>query len=244
MALPHPGDRLQKVLAAAGLCSRRAAEELIAAGRVRVDGRVATLGDRADPRRARIEVDGERVAVNPERSYVALNKPAGVVTTMSDPQGRPTVRDLLKRAPSRVVPVGRLDVDTTGLLLLTNDGALAHRLTHPRWQVPRVYATEVRGEVGAAALRRLLAGVELDDGVARAQDARVAGRARGRTRLEITMAEGRKREVRRLLEAVGHPVVRLARVRYGPISLGRLPPGRWRALSPEEIGALLHSVGL
>lgn len=239
----QPGERVQKILSAAGIASRRAAEELIAAGRVTVDGRPASLGDRADPARSRIEVDGERVAVNPRKRYYALNKPGGVVTTASDPQGRRKVTDLV-RSDVRLVPVGRLDAETTGLLLMTNDGELVHRLTHPRWQVPRVYVAEVRGEVSRSTLERLRRGVRLEDGVARAKEVKVAGRIRNRSRVEITMTQGRKREVRRMLETAGHLVEQLARVRYGPISLGGLRSGTARELTPLEVGALLRTVGL
>src|SRR5207247_7054257 len=192
------GERLQKVLAHAGIASRRAAEDLMRAGRVWVDGRPATeLGMRVDATRARIEVDGQRVNVHPDREYVLLNKPAGYVTTSSDPQGRPTVMDLV-RARTRLYPIGRLDADTQGLLLLTNDGELTHRLTHPRYQVPKTYLAEVEGTVPEESSRKLVEGVRLDDGTARAVSARVVGRTKGRTHVELVLTEGRKREVRRM----------------------------------------------
>lgn len=236
--------RLQKVLAAAGVASRRASETLIAEGRVRVDGRVVTeMGTRVDPERARIEVDGRRIAAGERYVYLLLNKPAGVVTSARDPQGRTTVLDLV-RAPVRVYPVGRLDAETRGLLLLTNHGDLAHRLTHPRHGVPRTYLAEVRGIPAAGTLERLRRGVRLEDGVARPIAVRERGRARGRAHLELVMAEGRKREVRRMLEALGHPVLRLVRTGFGSLTLGRLRPGQVRSLTAEEVGALLSSVGL
>lgn len=238
------GDRLQKILSAAGVCSRRAAEELIITGRVKVDGRVVReLGTRADPRTSRIEVDGERIPTDTRYRYLALNKPMGVITTASDPQGRPTVIDLV-RTSARVVPVGRLDADTVGLVLLTNHGDLAHRLTHPSFEVERVYVAEVQGAPDKAALARLTAGIELDDGLARARRARVTGRTKTRSQVEIVMTEGRKHEVRRMFAAIEHPVVALARVAFGPIRLGDLAPKASRHLTQAEVGALLKLVGL
>lgn len=229
----HPGERLQKVLARRGIGSRRACEELIAAGRVTVNGAVAVLGQRVDPARDRIAVDGVPVAVAPGLVYWLLNKPRGVVTTASDPQGRPTVVDLVPREP-RVFPVGRLDADTEGLLLLTNDGDLAHRLTHPRYGVPKTYLAEVAGVPSDGDLARLRRGVVLDDGpTAPARVARLAPRL-----LRITIHEGRNRQVRRMCEAIGHPVLRLVRTHIGPVSDPRLPPGAWRPLTPAELRAL------
>jgi 23S rRNA pseudouridine2605 synthase len=226
------------------VASRRAAEELIAQGRVRVDGRVAdVLGTRVDPERARIEVDGRRISVAVGQRIIALNKPPGVVTTARDPQGRRTVLDLVPR-DVRLFPVGRLDADSEGLLLLTNQGELAHRLTHPRYEIPRVYEAVVRGSVGPGTFSRLRRGVALPDGMAQPQSVRTKGRSVARTHLEIAMTEGRNREVRRMLEALGHPVLRLVRTEYGPISLGRLRQGTWRELTAAEIGALLEAVGL
>ena len=227
------GDRLQKVLAAAGLGSRRACDELIAEGRVTVDGEVAALGRRVDPETARIAVDGVPLSVRPGVVYYLLNKPAGVVTTADDPQGRPTVVDLVPSDP-RVFPVGRLDVDTEGLLLLTNDGDLAHRLTHPSFGVEKEYLAEVEGTPTRGELRRLRQGVELDDGpTAPARVSLVPPRA-----LRIAIHEGRKRQVRRMCEAVGHPVVRLVRTRIGPLADRRLGPGAWRLLTAAEVRAL------
>jgi 23S rRNA pseudouridine2605 synthase len=241
-----PGEgaqRLQKVLAAAGFGSRRSAEELIRAGRVTVDGRVARLGERVDPRVSRIAVDGVPVPAHPELRYFALNKPRGVTTTLRDPHASRTVAALLPPGP-RVFPVGRLDRDSEGLLLLTNDGALAHRLQHPRYGVEKEYLVEVEGDVSRRVLARLLAGVPLEDGVARALRASVMQRASGRTSLRLVMGEGRKREVRRMLGALGLAVRRLVRVRVGPVRLGRLRPGEVRTLAPGEVAALYRATGL
>ena len=225
-----PGERLQKILAQAGLGSRRASEELIADGRVRVNGVLATLGTRADPETDTIEVDGAIVGVRQGLVHYLLNKPAGVVTTASDPQGRPIVVGLVPSEP-RVYPVGRLDADTEGLLLLTNDGALAHRLTHPSFGVDKEYLAEVEGTPSRGAVRRLREGVELDDGpTAPAKVALV-----GDHMLRLTIHEGRNRQVRRMCDAVGHPVRRLVRVRIGPLSDRRLAPGAWRPLTQAEV---------
>jgi len=239
---PEPASaepRLQKVLARAGLGSRRACEDLIREGRVTVNGRVATLGDRVDPRADRVEVDGGRVPLDPELRYLALHKPRGVVTTARDPQGRP---DVARYYPEgvRVFPVGRLDRDTEGLLLLTNDGELANRLLHPRYGVEREYLAEVEGRPTERALTALRRGVELEDGPARAASARRVGGSGERGAVRVVMTEGRKREVRRLLAAVGLPVRRLVRVRVGPIRLGRLRPGEVRELEPAEVRELLR----
>ncbi|HEY8527211.1 MAG TPA: pseudouridine synthase [Acidimicrobiales bacterium] len=226
-------ERLQKVLAQAGFGSRRACEELIAAGRVRVNGRVAELGDRADPATDRIEVDGAPVGTAPGLVHYLLNKPRGVVTTASDPQGRPTVVELVPSEP-RVFPVGRLDADTEGLLLLTNDGELAHRLTHPSFGVDKEYLAEVEGRPSRGALRRLREGVELEDGVT--APAKVS--TVGERLLRLTIHEGRNRQVRRMCAAVGHPVRRLVRVRIGPIADRKLAPGSWRPLTQAEVRSL------
>jgi 23S rRNA pseudouridine2605 synthase len=202
-----------------------------------VNGRVAEIGDKVDPAKDRVEVDRARVPLDPELRYFALNKPAGVVTTARDPQRRPDVSAYLPPGP-RVYPVGRLDLHTEGLLLLTNDGELANRLMHPRYGVEKEYLAEVMGRPTAGTLGRLVRGVELDDGIARAVSARTTGVTRGRTAIRIVMAEGRKREVRRMLEAVGLPVHRLVRVRVGPLRLGRLGPGHLRELTAEEVRAL------
>jgi 23S rRNA pseudouridine2605 synthase len=230
---PPPGERLQKILAQAGLGSRRTAEDLIAQGRVTVNGVVATLGTRADPEADAIEVDGALVGVRQGLVHYLLNKPAGVVTTASDPQGRPTVVGLVPTTP-RVFPVGRLDADTEGLLLLTNDGDLAHRLTHPSFGVEKEYLADVEGTPARGALRRLREGVDLDDG--RTAPAKVS--LVGDHSLRITIHEGRNRQVRRMAEAVGHPVRRLVRVRIGPLSDRRLAPGDWRELTQSEVRSL------
>ena len=227
------GERLQKVLARRGFGSRRACEELVTSGRVKVNGRPARLGQRVDPDQDLVEVDGAPVGVRPGLVYYLLNKPRGVVTTASDPEGRPTVVGLVPAEP-RVFPVGRLDADSEGLLLLTNDGELAHRLTHPSFGVEKEYLAEVQGTPGAGALRRLREGVELEDGIT--APARVALVAPGAVR--IVVHEGRNRLIRRMCEAVGHPVTRLVRTRIGPVAERRLPPGEWRALSASEVRGL------
>jgi 23S rRNA pseudouridine2605 synthase len=230
---PAEGERLQKVLARAGLGSRRACEELIEAGRVTVNGSVAELGRRVDVEHDELAVDSIPLSVKSGLVYYLLNKPAGVVTTASDPQGRPTVVELVPPDP-RVFPVGRLDVDTEGLLILTNDGELANHLTHPRYGVDKEYFAVVEGTPSAGALRRLRQGVELEDGrtaPARASLVPPSG-------LRITIHEGRKRQVRRMCDAIGHPVLRLVRTRIGPITDRRLGPGVWRMLTAGEVRAL------
>ena len=237
------GERLQKVLARAGLGSRRACEELIEDGRVEVNGEVATLGRRVDPEHDRITLDGATIPVRSGLVYYLLNKPAKVVTTASDPEGRPTVLDLVPGEP-RVFPVGRLDWDTEGLLLLTNDGDLAHGLTHPSRGVPKSYLAEVSGAPGRAALRKLRDGVDLDDGRTAPARAQVAQTTPTGAAVEIVIHEGRNRQVRRMLEAVGHPVRRLVRIRIGPLSDHRLAPGQWRPLEPAEVRALYAAIQL
>jgi 23S rRNA pseudouridine2605 synthase len=227
------GVRLQKVLAQAGIGSRRACEELVGAGRVTVNGEVAELGRRVDVDHDQVSVDGVPLSVKRGLVYYVLNKPAGVVSTASDPQGRPTVVGLVPSQP-RVFPVGRLDEATEGLLLLTNDGDLAHHLTHPRFGVDKEYVAVVRGTPTPAELRRLRQGVELDDGPT--APARVALMAPNQVR--IVIHEGRNRQVRRMFDAVGHPVERLVRTRIGPLADRRLRPGRWRALTPAEVRSL------
>jgi 23S rRNA pseudouridine2605 synthase len=227
------GVRLQKVLARAGFGSRRVCDDLIAAGRVRVNGGVAELGRRVDPEADAVEVDGVPVSVRSGLVYYLLNKPAGVVTTADDPQGRPTVVSLVPDDP-RVFPVGRLDFETEGLLLLTNDGDLTHRLTHPSFGVEKEYLAEVEGEPSPGAVTRLRKGIELDDGVT--APAKVSAAAPNA--LRITIHEGRNRQVRRMCEAVGHPVVRLVRTRIGPIAERSLRPGEWRELTDAEVRAL------
>jgi 23S rRNA pseudouridine2605 synthase len=223
--------RLNAYLARAGVASRRRADELIKAGRVLVNGErgeLNTFVERGD----RVEVDGRPVAPQP-LAYVLLHKPAGVVTTASDPQGRPTVVGLVEHE-SRVVPVGRLDADTTGALLLTNDGDLAHRLAHPRYEVEKVYEAEVEGEPSDEELRTLAEGVELEDG----RTAPARARRLGPSRIELVLHEGRKHQVKRMCEAVGHPVRRLHRSRYAGLTTDGLEPGAWRELAGKEIDAL------
>ena len=236
-AASHEGERLQKVLARVGIGSRRACEDLIAEGRVTVDGEVAVLGRRVDVETALIELDGAPIGVRPDLVHYLLNKPAGMVTTADDPQGRPTVVGLVPAEP-RVFPVGRLDVDTEGLLLLTNDGELAHRLTHPSFGVEKEYVVELEGFPSRAALRRLREGVELDDGTT--APARAALLEPSVVRL--TVHEGRNRQVRRMCDAVGHPVVRLIRTRIGPLADRSLAPGAWRELTGDEVRSLQRAV--
>jgi 23S rRNA pseudouridine2605 synthase len=231
-------ERVQRALARAGFGSRRACEQLIADGRVTVDGVVATLGDKVDADRSAVRVDGLDVNLDPNVRYYALHKPSGVVTTMRDPQGRPDIRTFLPAEGPRVFPVGRLDRDSEGLLLLTNDGDLANRLMHPSHGVEKEYLAEVEGEPTARQIARVRSGVELDDGPARAVRARVVASSRGRGAVRVVMTEGRKREVRRLLAAVGLPVTRLVRLRVGPITLEGMSPGQVRPLDREEIQAL------
>jgi pseudouridine synthase len=236
-------ERLQRALARAGFGSRRACEELIAAGRVSIGGREATLGDRVDPERDEVRVNGRLISVDPGLRYLALHKPRGVTTTMRDPHAERDLSRFLPKGP-RVFPVGRLDRDTEGLLLLTNDGELAHRLTHPSYAVEKEYLAEVDGAPSNRQLGRLKRGVDLDDGVARAVEARAAGGSKGRGAVRLVMVEGRKREVRRMLEAVGLPVRRLIRLRVGPVRLGRMRPGELRELEPEDVRALYRAAGL
>ena len=226
-------ERIQKVLAAAGVASRRAVEEMVAGGRITVNGRTARLGQRIDPDADEVEVDGIPVGLRADLAYYLLNKPPGVVTTASDPQGRPTVVAMVPDEP-RVFPVGRLDADSEGLLLLTNDGGLTHRLTHPSFGVDKEYLAHVEGRPSRGALRRLREGVELDDGPAQA----VAVSHPEPSVVRIVVHEGRNRLVRRMCEAVGHPVIRLVRTRIGPLADRKLPPGQWRELRPEEVRAL------
>jgi 23S rRNA pseudouridine2605 synthase len=236
-------ERVQRILARVGFGSRRACEDLIRERRVTVNGKVATLGDRADPAVDSLAVDGSTLNLDPQIRYLALNKPRGVVATMRDPEGRTDLNAFLPEGP-RVFPVGRLDRDTEGLLLLTNDGELANRLTHPRYGVEKEYLAEVEGTPGSKHLARLRAGVDLDDGPARALEARTVARSGGRSAVRLVMGEGRKREVRRLLGAVGLPVRRLVRLRIGPIRLGRMAPGTVRELSHAEVRALYRVAGL
>jgi 23S rRNA pseudouridine2605 synthase len=242
------GVRLQKVLSQAGIASRRAAEKLILEGRVEVDGQVVTeLGTRVDPDASVIRVDGVRVVADDSMVYLALNKPLGMHSTMSDDRGRPCIGDLVERkvrGTRNLFHVGRLDADTEGLILLTNDGELAHRLMHPSHEVPKTYLATVTGSVPRGLGKRLRAGIELDDGPARVDDFAVMDAIPGKTLVRLTLHEGRNRIVRRLLGAAGFPVEALVRVELGPVSLGEQRPGSIRALSRGEVGQLYKAVGL
>jgi 23S rRNA pseudouridine2605 synthase len=259
----EPGDvpggiRLQKVLAAAGVGSRRHCEEMIGDGRVEVDGEVVRrFGARVDPQRQIIRVDGRRIPAREDLVYLALNKPAGVLTTMADTRGRRTIADILGEqaaggigepgsagAAPRLFHVGRLDYDTEGLMLLMNDGELAHRLAHPRFGVPKTYLADVGGPLPKDLGRRLITGIELSDGIASADRFRVVEQAGRRALVEISLHEGRKHIVRRMLAEAGHPVSRLVRTHVGPVTLGSLRPGTTRRLSTREIGDLYAAVGL
>ncbi|MGB8019674.1 MAG: pseudouridine synthase [Candidatus Nanopelagicales bacterium] len=243
--MSEQGVRLQKVLAAAGLGSRRACEELIASGRVEVDGRlVREQGLRVDPQTAVIRVDGQRVPTAAGIVVVAVNKPRGVLSSMSDDRGRPCLGDLVADRSERLFHVGRLDADTEGLILLTNDGELANRLAHPSFGVSKTYLATVAGPVARSVGRQLVAGVELEDGPARADSFRVLQSVPGQVLVEIVLHEGRNHIVRRMLAEVGHPVLALVRTRIGPIALGQQRPGTVRVLSAAEARALYTEVGL
>jgi 23S rRNA pseudouridine2605 synthase len=240
-----PGVRLQKVLASAGVASRRAAEDLIAAGRVSVDGQVVReQGRRIDPSTAVVHVDGMRVVLRSDLVHLLLNKPRGMHSTMSDPQGRPCVGDLVSGRDERLFHVGRLDADTEGLLLVTNDGELAHRLMHPSFEVFKTYVAQVSGPVRREVIRQLRAGVELDDGPVAVRSFRVLDSSGPLAMVEVVLHEGRKHIVRRLLDHVGHPVRRLVRTAIGPVRLGDQRPGSVRRLTRQEVGALYAEVGL
>ncbi len=232
------GERLLKVLARLGFGSRRVCEDLIAEGRVTVNGEVAVLGRRVDVDGDDVAVDGAPVGIRPGLVHYLLNKPTGVITTADDPQGRPTVVEIVPSEP-RVFPVGRLDADTEGLLLMTNDGDMTHRLTHPSFGVEKEYLASVEGTPSRGAIRQLREGVELEDG----PTAKARVTAVDDSLLRITIHEGRNRQVRRMCEAVGHPVTRLVRTRIGPIVDRRLKPGEWRALSRDEVRSLEIAVG-
>ncbi len=242
--------RLQKLLAQSGVASRRKCEELMLAGEVEVDGEVVTrLGTKVDPRTAVVRVSGRRLPPVSPHAYLVLNKPRGVVSTMSDPEGRRTLTDVLEeRAPEygRLFHVGRLDTDTSGLLLLTNDGDFAHRMAHPSYEVDKTYVAEVEGDLRKPVVAQLLAGVTLDDGPVSVTAARIVARGPGGrgTIVELVIHEGRNRIVRRLLDHVGHPVRQLTRTAFGPVSLGQLKAGEVRELTNDELGDLLDSVRL
>jgi 23S rRNA pseudouridine2605 synthase len=237
--------RLQKLLAQSGVASRRKCEELMLDGLVEVDGEVVTrLGTKVDPRTAVIRVDGKRLPPISDKVYLVLHKPRGVVSTMSDPEGRRTLGDLVAERPERLFHVGRLDTDTEGLLLLTNHGEFAHRLAHPSYEVSKTYVAEVEGVLKPGTIRRLLDGVDLDDGPARADTVKIVSKATGRTLVEMSLHEGRNRIVRRMFDAVGHPVRRLTRTSIGPVRRGDLRTGELRELDAKELGQLLDIVGL
>jgi 23S rRNA pseudouridine2605 synthase len=248
MVSTDEGVRLQKVLSQAGIASRRVAEKMIVDGRVEVDGHVVTeLGTRVDPSSSVVRVDGARVVLDTDLVYLALNKPRGMQSTMSDDRGRPCIGDLVEhrvRGNKKLFHVGRLDADTEGLILLTNDGELAHRLMHPSYEVPKTYLATVQGTVPRGLGRKLRAGVELEDGPVRVDDFAVVDAVPGRSLVRVTLHEGRKRIVRRLLAAVGYPVQALVRTGIGAVSLGEQRPGSIRALGRNEIGELYKAVGL
>jgi 23S rRNA pseudouridine2605 synthase len=244
-AASDEGVRLQKVLASAGVASRRKAEELIRAGRVKVDGIVVReMGTRIDPENAVVHVDGNRITTRTDLVYLALNKERGVLSTMSDDQGRQHIGQMLEDRSERLFHVGRLDMESEGLLLLTNDGDLAHRLTHPSYGVAKTYVAEVPGPIPKDLGRRLRAGVELEDGPARVDSFDVMDVHHNRAVVEVVIHEGRKHIVRRLLEAVDRPVSRLVRTRIGPVQLGHQRPGTLRKLNPVEVAQLYKAVGL
>jgi 23S rRNA pseudouridine2605 synthase len=244
-APPEPPrlERLQKVLANAGLGSRRLCEGFIADGIVTIDGKVATLGDKVDPSTTVIHINGQRVITDTRLVYIAINKPRGVVSTMDDEKGRRSVVDYIGELSTRVFHVGRLDSDSEGLLLLTNDGTLAHKLMHPSYEIAKTYRCEIPGPVPRALGRELKAGIELDDGPAKADEFRVVDAFGKSALIEIVLHEGRNHIVRRMMEAAGFPVARLIRTAIGPIKLGDLKAGRTRRLTTGEIGALFKAVG-
>ncbi|MCD6319164.1 MAG: rRNA pseudouridine synthase [Candidatus Desulfofervidaceae bacterium] len=231
-------QRLQKILSRAGVTSRRKAEQLIIEGRVKIDGKVVTtLGTKVDPETQQIEVDG-RILRFPASIYLMLYKPRYYLTTLHDPRGRPKVTDLLKDIPTRVFPVGRLDFDAEGLLLLTNDGEFANMLIHPRYKVPKTYMVLVKGIPNSYALKKLETGVDLEDGKTLPAQVRLIRKLKNKTWLKLTIREGRYRQIKRMCAAVGHPVLRLKRIRIGPLTLDRLKPGEYRYLTPKEIKQL------
>jgi 23S rRNA pseudouridine2605 synthase len=247
--MPEPqGVRLQKVLSQAGIASRRVAERMIVEGRVEVDGEIVTeLGTRVDPAKVDIRVDGARIILDDTMMYLAVNKPVGMHSTMSDDRGRPCIGDLVEhrvRGNKNLFHVGRLDADTEGLLLLTNDGELAHRLMHPSFEVPKTYLATVTGSVPRGLGKTLRAGIELDDGPAAVDDFAVVDAVPGKTLVRVTLHEGRKRIVRRLLAAAGYPVEALVRISIGEVTLGDQRPGSIRALTRKEVGDLYKAVGL
>ncbi|GAB3866973.1 pseudouridine synthase [Nocardioides maradonensis] len=236
--------RLQKLLAQSGVASRRKCEELMLDGEVEVDGEVVTrLGTKVNPRTAVIKVSGKRLPPVSDHVYLVLNKPRGVVSTMADPEGRRTIADFVTDRPERLFHVGRLDTDTSGLLLLTNDGDFAHRMAHPSYEVEKTYVAEVVGRIARGTVADLLAGVALDDGPVQVRRVRVIDANASASIVELVIHEGRNRIVRRLMDHVGHPVKQLSRIRFGPVELGTLKPGATRELTDDELGQLLEIVG-
>lgn len=239
------GVRLQKVLAQAGLGSRRACEELITAGRVSVDDQIVLeLGVRVDPKASVIHVDGLRLQLDQSVITIALNKPLGVVSTMHDPEGRPSLAEFVQGREERLFHIGRLDADSEGLILLTNDGDMANRLSHPSQGVRKTYLATVEGRVSGALATRMKKGVELEDGFVEVDDFRLVDATPQASLIEIVLHEGRNRVVRRLMDEAGHPVTRLLRTQIGPIKLGDLKVGRTRVLGKAEVGSLMTSVGM
>ena len=239
------GERLNKIIAMAGISSRRSADELISAGRVIVNGKVITKpGSKAIWGIDSITVDGTQVPDPPKKIYIILHKPFGYVSTLKDPENRPIISDLIQDIKKRIYPVGRLDFDSQGLLILTNNGDLAFRLMHPRFHIPRTYKVTVTGSITAQSVKRLSKGVLLDDGPTNPAGIRIIKRGKDRTVLRVTMFEGRSREVRRMFEAVGHKAIKLIRTGYGSLALGNLKVGKYRHLNSKEVTALHASVGL
>jgi 23S rRNA pseudouridine2605 synthase len=234
--------RLQKILSEIGIASRRRAEEFIIEGRVTINGRTATLGMKADPERDHIKCDGKLITRPEPKVYLMLNKPRGVVTSLRDPEGRPTVKDYLKGVKYRVFPVGRLDYDSEGLLLLTNDGDFAQAILHPSRKIPKSYLAKVKGSPEDEEIKKLRAGIRLDDGLTAPAKLHKVRSTENNTWLEITIHEGRKRQVRRMLEQTGHPVLKLKRTRINGIELGNLKSGEYRYLKPEEIAKMKKEV--
>jgi len=231
-------ERVQKILAKAGIASRREAEKIILEGRVTVNGKVIQLGAKADPEKDHIKVDGKRIPRPEPKITLVLNKPRGYLSTVKDPKGRPTVMDLLGKIKWRLYPLGRLDFDAEGLLLLTNDGEIAYHLSHPKFLIPRTYWVKVQGVPGERKLDLLKKGIRLEDGLAKAQSVQILREREKNSWIQITVTEGRNHLVKRLFAAIGHPVLKLKRVEYGPIRLGNLPVGHFRFLTPEEVDHL------
>jgi len=239
----NPLPRLQKVLAEIGLASRRPAEEMIRQGRVTVNGRAARIGEKVDPSRDHIKVDGRRVALPSEKLYLLLHKPKNTVTTLEDPEGRPTVLSLVKEKRARLFPVGRLDYDAEGFLLLTNDGDLAHRLSHPSFRIPRTYRVKVKGKPSPEEIRKLSRGISLEDGPTAPCRITFLRETRENAWMEMTLREGRNRQVKRMWEKMGYPVLKLKRVSFAGLALGNLQPGEYRALGPKELEKIRRMTG-